>query len=387
MNGSDLLVVVPGHTGDPTPPDVRGYRGVATALGGSAHVLQSEGPAERIDSHVREHSSFWVGGVTDHRNPATVLADWLVPPGELSASSAPPLVGHFVAACFSDERLCIWTDHLGTVPVFRATGRDGQQFLGTDLWTVAHLSGRTSIDPVSAQEFMGRGAVTSPFTIFDGITRLGPATQSCISAQGSGGRLTQTQYWVPSAEGAPTDVHDAGRMLGGAVSAFLDSVMALHERPLVLLSGGEDSRVVAALASRNRARGGLRGVIFLDHPNRELHLARSAALILGVGLEPRWRPVDLYTADMTERLRRIGPGVDLRHAHAWGMLSSADSDLVLHGFGADFLVKAQFLPSRVGGARPWSAQLFDDSPHWRTDTARTVPMVVDGFYLDEAVAE
>ena len=44
------------------------------------------------------------------------------------------------------------------------------------------------------------------------------STQSCISAQGSGGRLTQTQHWVPSAEGAPTDVHDAGRMLGGAVS-------------------------------------------------------------------------------------------------------------------------------------------------------------------------
>ncbi len=51
---------------------------------------------------------------------------------------------------------------------------------------------------------------------------------------------------------------EAARQLRFAVTSFVDAVWAGSECPLVLMSGSEDSRLVAALAARGRPRGAVR---------------------------------------------------------------------------------------------------------------------------------
>jgi hypothetical protein len=376
------------HAPTAAPPAVvPGYRRVVAPRAG-VEVLELDGADTRRSIEVRGGWTAWVMGVTRNAHPAGDLLAWSMARPSSGGSREPPLDGHFLALVAGPAGIRLWTDHTGTVPVYHGRRADGAEWVGTDPWAVARECGLSALDPVSMQEFLARGGVTSPYTLVDRLRRLAPGSEYWLDPDRHASALVGAPYWVPTAEGAPTDTQEAAHALHGATATFLDAVLAGRRQPRLLFSAGEDSRAIAAMARAAHPEVPLQGIISLDRPNRELALARSAARVLGLPLHTRWRPPDHYVRDIEERLRGVGPGYDLAHAHSWDLLDRGETDLLVNGLGSDMLLKGMYVPSRPPRpARPWDGVRFEGRPGWLEEVARVRPMVVDGVLQGEAVAE
>jgi hypothetical protein len=88
----------------------------------------------------------------------------------------------------------------------------------------------------------------------------------------------------------------------------------------------------------------VRGVTFLDAPNREHRHARLAARATGIRLVARRRTADHDALGLAARVRALGAGVDALHAHAHGLVDPAGDPVpVLDGWFATVL-KAEDAP-------------------------------------------
>ena len=176
--------------------------------------------------------------------------------------------GHFTLAAIGHGCARLVTDAGGMVPVFYA--RAGSGFVvGTRLNEVARAVG-APVDITSVYDFLCNGAVCHPYTWFDGVRVCDPA--SFILFEGA--QVTQEPYWHP-AYNSSLSIEEAGAKLRGALEeAITDS--AIRKTVALLYSGGEDSRVVAALTEAERL-----GFIILPVKNREFVLAKLSARLLG----------------------------------------------------------------------------------------------------------
>jgi hypothetical protein len=139
-------------------------------------------------------------------------------------------------------------------------------------------------------------------------------------------------------------------------------------RPLLFMSGGEDSRVLASLVREQvPADATVPARIFLDGRNREWRLADTAARLIGVELDVLLRAPDHYTAQMARAAAVTGSGYDLVHAHSIGLVDDTEADVFLDGYTADLFYKATFqsVAHRRIGSIPVSVGRPD---HSRTST-------------------
>jgi hypothetical protein len=162
----------------------------------------------------------------------------------------------------------------------------------------------------------------------------------------------------------------------------------------VLLSGGEDSRILAAMALRAGLE--VEGLIFLDTVNREHRKASRAAWLLGVGVTPRFREPDHYSANLPRVISEMGLDVDPRQVHSYGLVDPARDPLpALDGWFAA-LPKAGFSPRHrpkwrgivVGRSRPvrtLSREFapFDQMRHGATLQERSAEKAARLAHLDE----
>ncbi|MDZ7677387.1 MAG: hypothetical protein U5K29_02415 [Acidimicrobiales bacterium] len=284
----------------------------------------------------------------------------------------------------SREGLLCFVDHMGSIPVYTTTlvGSRGDWCIGTQLVDVARVAGRGRVDETSIREFAERGAITSPHTAYEDVQRMWPGRILELPPGDAGmpANLEGHSYWRPTRNGSITtdelgDVADATR---DAMVENLDWLLGHHPRTTIMFSGGEDSRVIGALASERVPEDGeLKAVIFLDALNREYRLADLAARRLSLPLAIRYRAPDHYTRALTELVEDVGPGVDLAHAHSSGLCENLEVDLFLDGFGADILLKAAYLRQRQRSYRGVALGLA----RARTDAGFADPE------LDSAVAD
>lgn len=390
MTGAHLLLVLDPVAGRPiSGPE--SWVPVAQGLAGRAQLFASPDAVSRLDLVRRAPSdkgATVVLGVTVQGSPARTLAARLAgkATGSDSTSVDPGLQGQFAAALLEEHRAALWTDHLSTTPWYRAGDESGRVVLGTALWPVARLVGGARIDDISAREFLGRGAITAPYTLLEGVVMLPAASTTWLWLAGgpTGVQASSHPYWEPAPDRGPTRLADAADQLRGAVASLVDAVWSRYERPLLLLSGGEDSRVVAALAARGQDRGHVRAAILLDEPNREYRLAKLAASTLGVTVEPRWRDPRMYTDGLPELDDIVGPGADVRHAHAVGLIQPGEADVIVTGHGSDTFLKGDVLPT-APGPHAWSRTRRPDTPGWLEEAAFLAPMRHTGIQLDDEV--
>ena len=264
------------------------------------------------------------------------------------------IIGHWCLVSIAANRVAVATDHMGTYPVFQTTmkGRPDLRVVGTDLTRVADVSGRQQGDVISLREFVARGAVTSPHTTYDGVTRLWPGTVAEADAplEGPIGEFTSVDYWRPRRGTEPSPKRCAD-LAGECREVFLSNaerIVDSSSRILVMASGGEDSRVIAAALARTAAGPtSIEAAIFLDGRNREYHVCRLALRILGVPLGLRLRSADHYTAGLAERIASVGLGLGgLEHGHSLGLCDPNEADLFVDGWAADTLYKAMYAPQR-----------------------------------------
>jgi len=165
-------------------------------------------------------------------------------------SVLPRLRGMFAFAVWDGQRRQVFLarDRLGIKPLFFAELPDGLVF-GSEIKAVlAHPGVRAEMDRTAVDEYLARGHVAAPRTIFRGVRAVLPGQW----VRWGEGRLETGRYWSPDfhlpvledKEDDLVDQLDAG--LNDAVRSHLVSDVPVG----VFLSGGIDSSLVAAIAQR-----------------------------------------------------------------------------------------------------------------------------------------
>lgn len=247
-----------------------------------------------------------------------------------------PAVGHFACAVVTESTALTATDHMATTPIYVGSGRL-ERVSGTNLSDLAGLA-PVELDGTSTEEFIARGVITSPHTIFRSVLRQWPAT-----VRSADEAIDDVQpYWSPPLPDAESD--EAAERYRLAAMETMATLSQNHSAVTVLFSGGEDSRIVAWAA--REAGLDARAAIFLDEKNREYRHAKLAAALLGTPLSIRYRGADHHDGGLARDVVRVGPGIDVVSRHSRGLVDLARDPLpVLDGWFAE-LSKAGGLATR-----------------------------------------
>ncbi|MEP0843630.1 MAG: asparagine synthase (glutamine-hydrolyzing) [Phycisphaerae bacterium] len=169
-----------------------------------------------------------------------------------------PLRGMFAIAILDEEaqRLTLVRDRNGIKPLYYA--QDGRTlYFGSELKAVlALLPARPAISAHALHEYLRWKFVPAPLTIYEGVCEL-PAGHLLVARRDAGGRLEVEieRYWEPDYGSAKlTDEHEALEMLDGLLRSAVESHLEADVEVGALLSGGVDSSLVVALASRLSGR-------------------------------------------------------------------------------------------------------------------------------------
>ena len=268
-----------------------------------------------------------------------VLARWLAE----SEAVAPWLNGAAVVLIWDPRsaELVLITDRLGASPIYRYDS-DAVLLLGSHpdlLADLAQASGLTTeLDMDSMAEALACGEVSQPYSYYQQIRQLEPATLYRFSAEGR--LLEQALYWGQELEPAYlSDDHCAEMLAQSLTSAVRRRMDACSGKTGLLLSGGADSR---ALLFAARDPSAVETVTFYDSPNAELEVAVALAEAAGAPHHALQRSYEHYGDAAIETVRIGGGFWSIKDAHYHGFLQQLKSlnlALLLTGCYADYLLK------------------------------------------------
>jgi asparagine synthetase B (glutamine-hydrolysing) len=260
-----------------------------------------------------------------------LLQRWQADP---SLSWFADLVGPYQLVCIDKPsgRVAFITDVAAFVPAYHSRRPDGNHCVGSHADAVALATGvAEAVDPVAVADFLRFQTVTVPHTLYAGVRQLPAAAISTLADDDS---LDTVCYWQP-AEPTPAPAWDSAvAALGSLIPANVATMTAGLADVGVLMSGGEDSRVVlSSVPAGVRARA----VTVADWMNHEANVARRVAIRLGADWE-------LVTRSPTHYLDHIESSIRLAESH-------------------NFFYHAHFngYPLQIGRARHWLGGLMADA--------------------------
>ncbi|MCB9610242.1 MAG: asparagine synthase (glutamine-hydrolyzing) [Polyangiaceae bacterium] len=187
-----------------------------------------------------------------------------------------------------ERRLWLARDRVGVKPLYVATGIGGRSVAFS-----SELSGLEGIpglsldpDPVAAHAFFELGYVPDTRAVFHGVHKVQPGDVWCFTAPGADPLVTT--YWDRAADAllgqgsAICNVGEARSALSSSLTKAVESQLVADVPVGVFLSGGVDSSVVAAAATRVRGTGVRTFCIGFEDPRYdESATARAIATHLG----------------------------------------------------------------------------------------------------------
>jgi len=149
------------------------------------------------------------------------------------------------------RRLLIGRDRLGIKPMYYRDSGSQLLFSSEAKAILAATGDKVTVDPQSIGDYLALGYVPAPRSIFNGLSKLAPASLLVSEA----GQTNITRYWTPA--GAPesggTEDEWAAAFLSTMQSAVLSQMVS--DVPLgAFLSGGIDSSTVVALMARQSSK-------------------------------------------------------------------------------------------------------------------------------------
>jgi asparagine synthase (glutamine-hydrolysing) len=187
--------------------------------------------------------------------------------------------------CIRDREsggICIFTDALGRLPLYYR--EDGSRiFVSREIRFITSLTGTVAMDPAGISEYLLFGYPLGRRTIYEGIFRLPPASIVHIPGSGSAAAVAQSYHFnFEVKDAAQGDLHAAASNLADMFQTAVRNRMRREGATVVTLSGGLDSRIVAAALKREGAD--FANATFVDHfkdfdPDTEI--ARRIAEALG----------------------------------------------------------------------------------------------------------
>ena len=243
----------------------------------------------------------------------------------------------------------MFADALGAYPLYR--GRAGKtHWLSNSAELVRDAVGSGEIEPAATAGLIATGWSLSWNPLWAGVHRI---TQGAVLALDADGSERET-HQLPLAAlatmiGGRFDPDRAARRLTAALGALTD----WPGRPAVMqLSGGRDSRVLAAAAAAGGVEAEMRTTGTLDAP--DVQLARQVTDVLG--LEHRVaspQPDDGMHTRLPEMARWLaltgGGAISLEHAAGYFSAREGPLPLWVNGQGGE--IARAYYGSRDGGNR------------------------------------
>ena len=158
------------------------------------------------------------------------------------------LAGMFALALWdeTDRRLVLARDRAGEKPLFYAEP-DGEVLFGSEIQALlCHPRVARDLDCTALAAFCGRGYVPAPRTMFRAVRAVSPGSAVVLEP---GGRRTQT-YWHPELLAPVEQPGDAVPRLRELIQAAVERQVRADVPVGVFTSGGVDSSLIAALATR-----------------------------------------------------------------------------------------------------------------------------------------
>lgn len=216
-----------------------------------------------------------------------------------------------VLAAASDERARVVCGAGGIASLYSARGGEASAW-STHAVAAAWLAlGRARVDPDTLPELIAFEYVGGPRTLVQGVRALPVATRVDLTARGE----QEHSFWPKAERWAPVPEAEASAHAERALLEGLRRRLDGAGAPVVGLTGGLDSRVVAAALRALDVP--FQALTWGPADSPELDMARMVAATLGA--EHRWRPIDppdaAGTLSRLDRLARWSDGtcpLDLR---------------------------------------------------------------------------
>lgn len=253
------------------------------------------------------------------------------------------LVGHFAVLCVdkTQNRVEAVTDINSFVPLYSTSpvGRTEVILLGSHVDALALASRRVDdIDQVSVADFLCYTTVTYPYTLYSEIFQIAPASihHACTPA------VQSQPYWEPIEAPPPGCFTECASLLRETIINNIQRI-CLHQPSIgLLMSAGEDSRVVATVA---RQKTQVKAFTFLDSYNREGRIAERIATQLGLDWRLIQRQPTHYLDHMQGSVRLSEWHRLFVHNHSVGFMDDWPFGLrVLGGHLADTFTKGNYVP-------------------------------------------
>ncbi|HET7275851.1 MAG TPA: hypothetical protein VFI91_11855 [Longimicrobiaceae bacterium] len=255
------------------------------------------------------------------------------------------------------------TDLMASIPLF-STGvdsQDGPDFvLGSHVDAVAITAGRhNEIDTVAALDFVIHGSITFPHTLYPAVAQVEPAAAWTFDSRT--GRIGPfNRYWIPNERELFSTIRDAAMALREAIANDLAAVCDGLDTVGILLSAGEDSRVVLGAIPPGPL---VKAFIFADRENREVEVTRRVAAAYGARFVMGTRHQHHYLAALETTSSMVGSQHRFIDVHGAGFHKELGLDqlpVVLGGFSSDTLLKAQYATARLPkGQNAWKRGTSD----------------------------
>ena len=301
------------------PDDVGSYAGGSAVLGATRLAIRGLAGGQQplvdaatgvvavcngeIDNHVELRE------LLRSRGRATALqTDIAVIPGlylELGESFLERLVGAFAIAVWDPRsaRLLLARDRAGERPLFFAVGERGVRFATEIAALAAEPAQRLTADPAALRGFLRFGYFAAPTSPFAEVRKVAPAELVTIDSAG----VRRSRYWRWAICTTPKQSPDAEQF----DRVFREAVRRQSEvdvRYGAFLSGGIDSSLVAAIASRVRPDYPLKAFTlrFQEASFDEGSFADHVARQLGIPCEPVWVRPEAFPRMLAELISHAG---------------------------------------------------------------------------------
>ncbi len=227
------------------------------------------------------------------------------------------LVGHFLVACVEKETgvLRLVTDINGFVSACMSEDISRHRLIaGSHADALAVAAGvKDDIDPVSVADFLVHTTVAYPHTMYEGVNQLPAASEITLKA---GQRRSVSTYWTPQEREPSFTFDEAATCLRRTIEANVSRICWAQDAVGLLLSGGEDSRTVAAMVPDGTR---VHAVTLADSYNREARVAEAVARRLGL----EWRCIERsrthYVDHAPESVQLVESHRFFIHAHLNGL--------------------------------------------------------------------
>ena len=255
------------------------------------------------------------------------------------------LSGMFILVHRSGDAFTVVTDRFNHLPVY-TLGTGGKRIVASRPELVAAAAPTPpEIDEVSVAEILLWENVTYPYTTRIGVTQLAPGS---VHTFVPGGIHHEESLWVPEEPDKWPSLRAAVDCTVGAAEEAAREIASCASSAAVLLSGGLDSRIIAAALKSVME---VRAITFMDRPNQETRAAMATSEVLGIEHELVRRDPDFYARAFDLGQELAGFEQDSMPCHTATLLgkrAARKGEVFVSGFGCDILLKGAYIPYSFG---------------------------------------